>query len=97
MSPSIYRLDFILENPEECGQEFHYGHIQLCALGQHAKVSQVAYFDFLGVSFWVHHPWKGGMTDFLEDTARWEQETVLRLKGSYLGKAGREVAVGPMN
>ena len=91
VSPSSYRLDFALENPEECGQEFHYGHIQLEALGQQrTKVTQVAYFDFLGVSLWVHWPWAGGMTEFLEYTAQWEQETVLRLKERYFRKAGRE-------
>jgi len=92
--PSIHRMDFFLENPQECGQEFHYGHIQLTAQGQQTKVTQVAYFDFLGVTLWVHYPWKGGMTEFLEYTARWEQETVIRLQGSYLEEASEQETVG---
>jgi hypothetical protein len=87
--PSIYRLDFTLENPEECGQRFHYGYIQLFAANQQTKVIHVAYFDFLGVSLWVHYPWKGGMSAFLDYTARWEQSTVLRLQGKYGGRATR--------
>jgi hypothetical protein len=80
----IYRLDFVLLNPEECGQKFHYGHIQLAAVGQKTKVTQVAYFDFFGVIFWVNYPWYGGMSAFLKYTAHWEQETILKLKGHYI-------------
>ena len=87
--PSIYRLDFTLENPEECGQRFHYGYIQLVAANKQTKVIHVAYFDFLGVSLWVNYPWKGGMTAFLDYTARWEQKTVLRLKDRYSGRTIR--------
>jgi hypothetical protein len=81
--PSTYRLEFTLENPEACGQEFHYGYIQLRALDEQTMVTHVAYFDFLGVSLWVNYPWKGGMSAFLEYTAQWEQETILRLRNSY--------------
>jgi hypothetical protein len=81
--PSRYRLDFVLENPKACGQKFHYGHIQLTARGQKTQVSQVAYFDFFGVFFWVNYPWAGGMQSFLSYTARWEQETILRLRHNY--------------
>ena len=92
VSPSDYRLDFTLINPEDSDQEFHYGHIQLSPLGQQTKVTHVAYFDFLGVTHWVHYPWKGGMSEFLEYTARWEQDTVLRLKEGYMRKAGKQQA-----
>ena len=50
------------------------------------RVTQVAYFDFLGASLWADYPWGGGMRDFLAYTARWEQEMVLRLKDRYSGK-----------
>ncbi|MEE9537549.1 MAG: hypothetical protein V3V51_08890 [Desulfobacterales bacterium] len=86
VSPDRYRLDFVLRNPEQCGQKFHYGHIQLETLetiGQKTKVTQVAYFDFFGAFFWVNYPWYGGMMDFLKYTARWEQETILKLKSKY--------------
>lgn len=86
LMPKRYRLDFVLLNPEECGQKFHYGHIQLEAIGsaeEKTKVTQVAYFDFFGVFFWINYPWYGGMTYFLKYTARWEQETILNLKSTY--------------
>lgn len=82
-SPDIHRLDFELLNPRECGQKFHYGHIQLEPVGEHTKVTQVAYFDFFGVSLWMNYPWYGGMQHYLNYTARWEQETVLRLLDRY--------------
>ncbi|MGD2187281.1 MAG: hypothetical protein PVI71_14215, partial [Desulfobacterales bacterium] len=81
--PERYRLDYVLLNPEQCGQKFHHGYIQLetlKAIGQKTKVTQVAYFDFFGAFFWVNYPWYGGMMDFLKYTARWEQETILKLK-----------------
>lgn len=81
--PEVYRLDFVLLNPEECRQKFHYGHIQLESVPDGTRVTQVAYFDFWGASSWANYPWKGGMKDFLLYTARWEQETVLRLKDRY--------------
>ena len=86
VSPDRYRLDFVLLNPEQCGQKFHYGHIQLEALErnkQKTKVTHVAYFDFFGAFFWVNYPWYGGMVDFLTYTARWEQEIILRFKSKY--------------
>ena len=81
--PSKYRLDFVLENPEQCGQRFHYGHFQLEPLGSYTKVSHAAYFDFFGASLWAHYPWEGGMYAFLDYIARWEQETILRVKDDY--------------
>ncbi len=83
MRPSSYRLDFHLQNPRECGQKYHYGHIQLEARGQRTKVTQVAFFDFFGAGLWTHYPWYGGMTHFLEYTAQWEQETAVKLKDRY--------------
>jgi hypothetical protein len=86
LSPQKYRLDFVLLNPAQCGQKFHYGHIQLEPLEgnrQKTKVTQIAYFDFFGAFFWVNYPWYGGMVDFLTYTARWEQETILKLKSKY--------------
>ena len=78
-----HRLDFELQNPKECGQKFHYGHIQLEAAGKHTKVTQVAYFDFFGASFWMNYPWYGGMNYYLRYTARWEQKTMARLIDRY--------------
>ena len=76
-------IKFTLLNPAECGQKYHYGHIQMKALGQATRVTQVAYFDFIGVSLWVNYPLYGGMTDFLEYTAAWEQQTILKLRNKY--------------
>lgn len=85
--PSEFRLDYFLENPEQCGQRFHYGHFQLEALGSNTKVSHAAYFDFFGSSLWTQYPWEGGMHRFLDYIARWEQETILRLKQNYQDKS----------
>ncbi|MGD9062440.1 MAG: hypothetical protein PVF72_18525 [Desulfobacterales bacterium] len=90
--PTQYRLDFVLLNPAECGQKFHHGSIQLEAAGasgQKTKVTQTAYFDFFGVSFWVNYPWYGGMKYFLTYTAQWEQDIVLRLKSHYIQKSAQ--------
>lgn len=81
--PKKYRLDFVLENPEQCGQRFHYGYFQLEPLGSYTKVSHVAYFDFFGATIWAHYPWEGGMYAFLDYLARWEQETILKVKDEY--------------
>jgi hypothetical protein len=81
--PKKYRLDFVLENPEQCGQRFHYGYFQLEPLGSYTKVSHVAYFDFFGAFLWAHYPWEGGMYAFLDYIARWEQETILKVKDDY--------------
>ena len=76
-------LNFVLLNPEQCGQNYHYGHIQMEALGPRTKVIQVAYFDFFGVSFWVGYPFYGGMSYFLKYTASWEQQLILKIKRRY--------------
>jgi hypothetical protein len=87
--PEAYRLDFVLLNPEACEQKFHYGCIQLEAVKEGTRVTQTAYFDFWGVFLWAHNPFGGGMRDFLEYTARWEQEIVFQLKHRYAGEPGK--------
>jgi len=81
--PDRHLLKFILLNPEQCGQKYHYGYIQLEPLGTRTRVTQVAYFDFFGVSIWVNYPFYGGMFYFLNYTATWEQQTILKLKDKY--------------
>lgn len=81
--PDRHRLQFVLLNPEECGQKYHYGSIQLEPLGARTRVTQVAYFDFFGVSIWVSYPFYGGMSYFLNYTANWEQQTILKVKHRY--------------
>ena len=75
--PERRLLEYVLLNPDECGQVYHRGSIQLDAAGQGTRVTQVAYFDFFGVSIWVNYPFSGGMRQFLEYTATWEQQAVL--------------------
>jgi len=81
--PEAHRLEFELLNPEICKQKYHYGHIQLSPVAEGTRVTQVAYFDFLGAYLWTVYPWKGGMKDFLSYTALWEQETMLQLRDRY--------------
>ncbi len=81
--PEQHLLKFILLNPQETDQKFHYGYIQLEELDQKTKVTQVAYFDFFGASFWVHYPFYGGMKHFLKHTAKWEQDIIHDLKDRY--------------
>ncbi len=78
-----HRLEFKLLNPTEAGHRFHYGYIQLEAVGERSRVTQVAYFDFFGVLLWVNFPFYGGMQHYLRHTARWEQQTILKLKDHY--------------
>lgn len=82
-SPGIHRLDFELLNPKECGQKFHYGHIQLEKVGEHTKVTQIAYFEFFGATIWMNYPLYGGMHHQLHYTAQWEQETIAHLVDKY--------------
>ena len=84
--PEAHRMDFVLLNPEQCRQKYHYGHIQLEPAAEGTQVTQVAYFDFLGASLWAAYPWKGGMKEFLTYTAHWEQETILKLRDRYEDK-----------
>jgi hypothetical protein len=85
MITSKFRLEFVLINPKECRQKFHYGYIQLEPFNDKTKVTHVAYFDFFGAFLWANYPWAGGMKSFLRYTARWEQKTILRLKKNYMG------------
>jgi hypothetical protein len=88
--PERHRLVFSLLNPMQCKQKYHHGYIQLESEGKATRVTQVAYFDFWGATFWVYDPWKGGMHDFLTYTARWEQAMVLHLKDRYNEKNNPE-------
>ncbi len=81
--PDVHRLDFVLVNPEHCGQKYHYGHIQLEPVEEGTRVTQVAYFDFWGAGLWAGFPWQGGMRYFLAYTAQWEQQLMLRMKDRY--------------
>lgn len=81
--PDQYRLVFQLENPRECGHKFHHGSIQVEPFGSYSKITHTAYFDFFGAFLWVNLRVGGGMTPFLKYTARWEKETVLRLRHQY--------------
>ena len=83
ISPQTKRLDFMLLNPKQCHQKFHYGSIQLKSVPEGTQVTQVAYFDFWGSSLWAAWPWGGGMKDFLSYTAHWEQKTIMQLKNRY--------------
>jgi hypothetical protein len=82
----LHKLEFVLLNPGQCGQKFHYGFIQMESAAEGTLVTQVAYFDFWGASLWADYPWGGGMVDFLIYTARWEQGIILDLKDRYSGE-----------
>ena len=75
-----YRLDFELMNADDCRHKFHHGYIQLTPAGRYTKVSQNAFFDFTGASFWVKYPWYGGMKYTLTHVAKWEQKVVVHRK-----------------
>jgi hypothetical protein len=77
------RLEFTLLSPKEAGHRFHNGHIQLESMGHKTLVTQVAYFDFAGVTLWYYLPWAGGMRSFLKYTAYWEKRTMKRLQPQY--------------
>lgn len=83
LHPKQHRLQFVLENPKQSGQRFHYGYFQLEPFGPNTKVSHAAYFDFFGASFWATFPWEGGMHAFLDYIARWEQKTIVKVKNDY--------------
>lgn len=78
-----HRLNYRLENPNECGHKFHYGTIHLEPFGDYTKVTHIAYFDFFGAYIWVNLPFSGGMKAFLNYTAQWENETFSRLRRRY--------------
>ena len=82
--PDQHRLEFDLLNPEDCRHDFHYGSIQLSPAGRHTKITQIAFFNFRGASFWVKYPWYGGMRSTLAKVAKWEQDMAPRYKYEYL-------------
>jgi len=81
--PEAHIMRYTLLNPEECGQKFNHGWIRMERAGEMTRVQHVSYFDFTGAFFWAHLPGPWGMTGFLRYTARWEQETILRLQSDY--------------
>ena len=83
LSADHHSLHFKLLNASQARHKFHYGSIQLTSRGAATQVTQVAYFDFLGVSLWAHNPW-GGMSEFLTYNARWEQNMVKQRSALYM-------------
>ncbi|HHP7233645.1 MAG TPA: hypothetical protein ACFCUC_03365 [Desulfobacterales bacterium] len=81
--PEIYIMHYTLLNPEECGQKFNRGRIEIENDGDLTRVTHTSYFDFTGAFLWAHIPGPWGMTGFLRYTALWEQETILRLQSRY--------------
>lgn len=81
--PERHLLRYVLMNPDECGQKYHYGSIQLDAMGSGTRVTQLAYFDFFGVSLWMSYPFTGGMSHFLNYLVGWEQQTILEYSSRY--------------
>lgn len=77
MQPNAYRLSFELQNPDDAGQEFHFGTIQLADYGQYTMVHQTAQFKFDGDALWAFYPWRGGMRSFLQSFVTWERQTAL--------------------
>ena len=73
-----YRLEFQLINAKDSRHDFHFGTIQLHPAGRFTRVTQIAYFDFAGVSLWVRFPWNGGMKHTLVQSAKWEQKMASR-------------------
>jgi hypothetical protein len=70
-----YRLEFELQNPDEAGQDFHFGTIQLKSHGRYTMVHQTAQFKFSGDALWAFYPWRGGMRSFLKSFVAWERQT----------------------
>ena len=81
--PDRNLLKYVLLNPEECGQKYHYGYVQMEALDIGTRVTQVAYFNFFGASLWAKYPFKGGMSQFLKYTAQWEQKLISEFGHQY--------------
>ena len=82
--PSAFRMNYVLLNPEECGQKYNRGAIQLSYKSGQTRVVHSTYFDFFGATVWVHFPGAGGMVAFLRYTADWERETIKQLHHRYL-------------
>ena len=87
---SQYRLNFELLNPDEAGQAFHHGTIQLEASGRHTMIYQKARFQFSGASLWAFYPWRGGMRSFLQSFVDWEREAALTWKTEYEARRRQE-------
>lgn len=81
--PAERTLRYALLNPAECGQTYNYGVITLEPEGAFTRVTHTSRFDFSGAFLWAHLPGPWGMGDFFRYTARWEQETILRLEARY--------------
>jgi len=75
--PDQHRLEFVLLDPDACGMNYFYGSIFMQAMGSATLVTQVAYLDFFGVTLWIHYPFRGGMSQTLNDNVHWEQQAVL--------------------
>ena len=84
VNPSAHRLEYRLLNPEECGQRFNHGTIQISTESGVTRVEHSTYFDFFGATLWAHFPGPGGMEGFLRYTADWERETIKQLQHRYL-------------
>ncbi len=78
-----YRLEFELLNAKDTRHDFHFGSIQLTAVGNYTVVTQIARFNFMGASLWVKYPWYGGMKYTLTKNARWEQNVASRYGTDY--------------
>lgn len=81
--PAERTLRYALLNPAECGQTFNHGVITLEPDDAFTRVTHTSRFDFSGAFLWAHLPGPWGMGDFFRYTARWEQETILRLRARY--------------
>jgi len=79
----VRRLEYVLLNPRSVEHRFHYGAIEVLPVNGRTLVIQTAYFSFFGASLWANLPVLGGMRSSLRYTARWERETVVRLKARY--------------
>ena len=82
--PSAFRMNYVLLNPEECGQKYNRGTIQLADESGQTRVVHSTYFDFFGATVWVHFPGAGGMVAFLRYTADWERDTIRQIQHRYL-------------
>ncbi len=81
--PLAYRMNYLLLNPEECGQKFNRGTIQLSTESGKTRIVHSTYFDFFGAAVWAHFPGPGGMVGFLRYTADWERKTINELQHRY--------------
>lgn len=81
--PDKHTLRYTLLNPSECEQDYNRGEITLVPDGAYTRVTHTSHFDFAGAFLWAHFPGPWGMVDFFRYTARWEQETILRLEERY--------------